>query len=85
MLKHRSLAVALCFVALLGASCASSSDTKDDAGAPQGEAARFTIRLGADTQARGYPTPFAGIRGPGKLLSGYIFDSLTAPDVTGGQ
>lgn len=85
MFKHRRYVVALCMVALLGASCASSSNTKDDAGAPQGEAPRFTIRLGADTQARGYPTPFAGIRGPGKLLSGYIFDSLTAPDVTGGQ
>lgn len=54
-------------------------------GTPQGDAARVSIRLGADTQARGHLTPFAGIRGPGKLLSGYIFDSLTAPDVTGGQ
>ena len=85
MMKHRSLVGALCLVALVGASCASSSGSKKETGAPPGEAARITIRLGADTQARGYPTPFAGIRGPGKLLSGYIFDSLTVQDVTGAQ
>jgi len=83
MPKRRSLIVVLILAALLGASCASSTNTKKDTVAPKGEQQRVTIRLAADTQARGLPTPYAGIRGPGKLLAGYIFDSLATADVTG--
>jgi ABC-type transport system substrate-binding protein len=31
----------------------------------------------------GYPTPYGAIRGPGWLLSSFIFDTLAVPDVTG--
>ena len=44
---------------------------------------RITIRLAASTQGGGYPTPFAAVRGPGRLVTTFMFDTLGFPDVTG--
>ncbi|MEW6153853.1 MAG: ABC transporter substrate-binding protein [Actinomycetota bacterium] len=74
--------VALATVALtvLGA-CAS-----DDGGSPAGQAPERPtsverVRLaGGDF---GYPTPFAYVRGPGMIQTGYIFDTLLWQDSTG--
>jgi peptide/nickel transport system substrate-binding protein len=41
------------------------------------------LRLAANTQGGGYPTPYAAIRGPGRLMTTFMFDSLAYPDVTG--
>ena len=46
-------------------------------------AERVTIRLAASTQGGGYPTPFAAVRGPGRLMTTFVFDTLGFPDVTG--
>ena len=43
----------------------------------------MTLRTAASTQSGGYPTPYAAIRGPGRLVSTYLFDTLAFPDVTG--
>lgn len=43
----------------------------------------MTIRLAASTQGGGYPTPFASVRGPGRLITTFMFDTLAFPDVTG--
>lgn len=43
----------------------------------------MTLRIPASTQSGGYPTPYAAIRGPGRLVSTYLFDTLAFPDVTG--
>lgn len=40
------------------------------------------VRL-AGLRGFGYPSPFAWVRGPGKLVAGYIFDSLLWEDATG--
>lgn len=42
-----------------------------------------TLRLAGINQGNGYPTPFAAIRGPGQLLTTFMFDTLAFPDVTG--
>lgn len=44
---------------------------------------RVTLRLEASSQAGGYPTPYAAIRGPGVLITAFMFDTLAYPDVTG--
>lgn len=41
------------------------------------------LRFAASTQSGGYPTPFAAVRGPGVLLTTFMFDTLAFPDVTG--
>lgn len=63
-----------------GAEGTASEPATTDA-APSNE--RVTIRLAASTQGGGFPTPFAGIRGPGRLKATLMFDTLTFPDVTG--
>jgi peptide/nickel transport system substrate-binding protein len=35
------------------------------------------------SQGGGYPTPFSAARGPGELLTTFMFDTLAFPDVTG--
>lgn len=37
----------------------------------------------ANKQSGGFPTPYAAIRGPGRLVSTYLFDTLAFPDATG--
>lgn len=62
---------------LLLAACGSSAP----AGATP--ASEVRLRLAASTQGVGYPTPFAAVRGPGVLLTTFMFDTLAFPDVTG--
>ena len=84
MLRGRGLRLAsLVVAAALGAAACSS--TSDDASSPGGGAGqdRVTLRIPASTQSGGYPTPYAAIRGPGRLVSTYLFDTLAFPDVTG--
>ncbi len=81
--RHLRIAVAAVVLALTATAC-SSSDTgtgTTDTSAPGNE--RVTLRIGASTQSGGYPTPYAAIRGPGRLITTYIFDTLAFPDVTG--
>lgn len=41
------------------------------------------LRSAASTQSGGYPTPFGAVRGPGALMSSFMFDQLGYPDSTG--
>ncbi len=41
------------------------------------------LRLAANAQGGGYPTPYAAIRGPGRLMTTFMFDALAYPDVSG--
>jgi peptide/nickel transport system substrate-binding protein len=78
------LAAGLCVAALGLAGCRTStksSDTSAGQGAPQDQ--RVVIRLAASTQSGGYPTPFAAVRGPGALMTTFMFDQLAFPDSTG--
>jgi peptide/nickel transport system substrate-binding protein len=81
--RHVRLA-ATAVVMALAAACSSGDDTgtgTTDSSAP-GEG-RVTLRFAASTQSGGYPQPYAAIRGPGRLITTYIFDTLAFPDVTG--
>ena len=83
--RHRLVALA-CAAMLTLVACASDGDdsgggTTAEGGQQQNE--RVTIRLAASDQGPGYPTPYGAIRGPGRLLSSLIFDTLGFPDVTG--
>jgi peptide/nickel transport system substrate-binding protein len=77
------LAAAAVALALGASACSSSSDntTATESSTPGQE--RVTLRVPANTQSGGYPTPYAAIRGPGRLMTTYIFDTLGFPDVTG--
>ncbi len=84
MWKRRVVTAVVCLATMGLAGC--SSDTGQDTGSGGGggtEAERVTIRLAASTQGGGYPTPFAAVRGPGRLMTTFHFDSLGFPDVTG--
>jgi peptide/nickel transport system substrate-binding protein len=83
-------AVALAAIAVLAA-CGSSSSTSPSANSlpaigPQ-TASVATIHLvgPGTTNNIGYPTPYASNRGPGWLLTSFMFDQLTWPDSTGVQ
>ncbi|HEX2046783.1 MAG TPA: ABC transporter substrate-binding protein [Acidimicrobiales bacterium] len=87
MRTSRNRLTALACAAML-ALVACSSDTGGDSGgggtaAGGGQEERVTIRLAASDQGPGYPTPYGAIRGPGRLMSSFIFDTLGFPDVTG--
>ncbi len=78
MLGKRFRAIfAVCASATLLAACSSTSPP-----APSPSAAGITLRVAGETGG-GYPTPYGAIRGPGWLLSSFIFDTLAVPDVTG--
>ncbi|MDQ6726215.1 MAG: ABC transporter substrate-binding protein [Actinomycetota bacterium] len=81
------MGVALLCVAALGmVSCRTTTTTKNaGGGATTGTPAedRVTIRLAASSQSGGYPTPFGAVRGPGALMTTFMFDQLAFPDVTG--
>ncbi len=81
MIVRRKIVAAVCLAALVGGACA-SSDEPQESGTGSAEE-RITLRLAANTQSGGYPTPYGAIRGPGRLVSTYIFDTLAFPDVTG--
>jgi peptide/nickel transport system substrate-binding protein len=87
--RTRLLAAVISAVLLAGACSGDDGDnaateatatTEAGSDAPAG---RVTIRLAANTQGGGYPTPYAAIRGPGRLMTTMIFDTLAFPDVTG--
>ena len=84
MTKRHVRVAAAALVMALTAACSSGDDTDTgttDTGTP-GEG-RVTLRFAASTQSGGYPQPYAAIRGPGRLITTYIFDTLAFPDVTG--
>lgn len=64
-----------------GAACGDTSSTEAPEARPGEE--RVTLRVAANSQSGGYPTPYGAIRGPGRLVSTYLFDTLAFPDVTG--
>jgi len=76
--KHR-------FIAALGAVTLGLSACTGSQSSPSGGSTddRVTLRLEASSQGGGYPTPYAAIRGPGRLITTFIFDTLAYPDVTG--
>lgn len=81
--RHVRLAAAALVMALTAA-CSSGDDTgtgTTDSSTPGSE--RVTLRIAANTQSGGYPQPYSAIRGPGRLITTYIFDTLAFPDVTG--
>lgn len=96
-MQRRQLAAILCVAVLGTAACSpdtaqSSAPSAPPAGsgasapAPSESADATTvdvIRLAASTQGGGYPTPYAAIRGPGRLMTTFMFDQLGFPDVTG--
>lgn len=84
MTKRHLRFAAAALVMALTAACSSGDDTgtgTTDSSTP-GEG-RVTLRIAASTQSGGYPQPYAAIRGPGRLITTYIFDTLAFPDVTG--
>lgn len=61
----------------------SCSGTTAAGGAKDADSSRIVLRLPASKQSGGFPTPYAAIRGPGRLVSTYLFDTLAFPDSTG--
>jgi peptide/nickel transport system substrate-binding protein len=80
--RHRRLAAAAVVLALTAACSSGGDDSGTSADSTPGQE-RVTLRIPANTQSGGYPTPYAAIRGPGRLVTTYIFDTLAFPDVTG--
>ena len=93
-MQGRRLAAILCAVALGLSACGPDAGKSPEAQASTGgatsgpspsatPAARVVLRLAANTQAGGYPTPYAAIRGPGRLMTTFMFDALAYPDISG--
>ncbi len=80
MTVRRYQLVALLAAVALGLTACGTSPSK-----PGGDTSgdRVTLRLEASSQGGGYPTPYAAIRGPGRLVTTFMFDTLAYPDVTG--
>ena len=78
--------LALVFALFLGACSDTGTSTSSDEPTDQAPAEAPTsverVRL-AGLSRFGYPTPFAYVRGPGWLVTGYIFDTLLWEDSTG--
>ncbi len=82
--RRRLLAAALATLAIGATACAKDSNNANGASTPTTAANQhITLRIAASTQSGGYPTPYAAIRGPGRLITTYLFDTLAFPDVTG--
>lgn len=73
--------VSLALVGLALAGCGSATGVGSSTTSSPGKDVR--LRLAASTQGGGYPTPFAAVRGPGVLLTTFMFDTLAFPDSTG--
>lgn len=83
--------VGLAVSALLAGACSDSDDPTPDARATtapdetaedQAPDRVDRVRLAA-VPGSGYPSPFGWVRGPGKILSGFVFDELLWEDSTG--
>jgi peptide/nickel transport system substrate-binding protein len=81
--RHLRVAAAAAVLALGATACAGSDDSSQPPATSTPGQERVTLRIPANTQSGGYPTPYAAIRGPGRLITTYIFDTLAFPDVTG--
>lgn len=77
-MRRSRLLVTLSLLAVSAAACSGARTT--GSGATSGG---IVLRLAALTQSGGFPTPYAAIRGPGRLVSTYLFDTLAFPDSTG--
>jgi len=77
------VAAAAVVLALGLAACSDASNDDGSSAANGSGQERVTLRIPASTQSGGYPTPYAAIRGPGRLITTYLFDTLAFPDVTG--
>jgi peptide/nickel transport system substrate-binding protein len=82
--RSKVTVAALCLLSLGLAGCRTTNDKSGTAtGGTNTEAQRVVIRLAASSQGAGYPTPFGAVRGPGVLLTTFMFDQLAFPDSTG--
>ena len=80
MTRRRGLSALVCASVLaLGLTGCGSSGAKN----ANGGSGAVVLRFAGSTQGAGYPTPFAAVRGPGQLLTTFMFDTLAFPDVTG--
>ena len=77
------LAAVTMALALSASACSTDGDGGGTAAPDPAAKSRVTLRIPANTQSGGYPTPYGAIRGPGRLVSTYLFDTLAFPDVTG--
>ena len=84
-IRRRMAVAALCVASLGLAACRTTTKDASTNNTTPGntQAQRVTIRLAASTQSGGYPTPFAAVRGPGVLMTTFMFDQLAFPDSTG--
>lgn len=84
MTARRVTAAVLSVVSLGFVGCRTTTSNQSKSTAPgQTTPDRVTIRLPASSQSGGYPTPFGAIRGPGALMTTFVFDQLAFPDSTG--
>jgi peptide/nickel transport system substrate-binding protein len=81
--RFRRVAAAAVVLALTAACSTAGDDGNGTSANSTPGQERVTLRFAANTQSGGYPTPYAAIRGPGRLITTYIFDTLAFPDVTG--
>ena len=96
-MQRRRLAAILCVAVLGTAACSPDTGQSSAPSEPAASSAASApassespaattvdvLRLAASTQSGGYPTPYAAIRGPGRLMTTFMFDQLAFPDVTG--
>src|SRR5215217_5845840 len=83
LIRTLRVAATAAVLALTAAACSSTSDDSGTSATSTPSEAPVTLRIAANTQSGGYPTPYTAIRGPGRLITTYIFDTLAFPDVTG--
>ena len=81
--RNRLVALLAAATIILVGCSSDSGDSGTGSAAGGGRDERVTIRLAASDQGAGYPTPYGAVRGPGRLISSFLFDTLAFPDVTG--
>lgn len=81
--RHHRLAGTALLASLLLAACGSAAPSGSSPSGGASSNGPVRLRLAAGDQGVGYPTPFAAVRGPGVLLTTFMFDTLAFPDVTG--
>lgn len=86
--RKRQWAALVCAAAMVLSACGSSTGSPTAGGKPGSVTLRFAAPTDsggglAPSQGGGFPTPFAAARGPGRLVTTFMFDTLAYPDVTG--